>query len=358
MKNAFDVIVVGAGAAGIAAAATAARAGCATLLIDQRASIGGTGGHSGLTTLCGLYDSNGQALNNGFVREFSGAIQETPPVQMGKVWALPYRPESFRKAAATFLEAVEIRCQTRVEEAFVQSDRIVALNGISAGAVVDCTGDAEVARAIGLKCMATDEATQAPAVIIPLRGVKRDLSSPAAVAQVMLPLARAGFAPLNFNTSLEPNEIVVKFTGRPEQAPEVIAFLRANVEGFEKCDTSLTKFVASHRAGRMIMGEYVLTGDDVLAGRKFEDAVARGAWPIEQWSSDGVARYKYLAAGEHYEIPARALRSRAIKNLFMAGKTLSADVDAIASARVMGCCLATGEAAGQFAARSLESRHP
>jgi hypothetical protein len=105
----------------------------------------------------------------------------------------------------------------------------------------------------------------------------------------------------------------------------------------------------------MIVGRYVLTGDDVLAARKFPDAVAHGAWPVEQWSADGTARFRYLADGEHYEIPARSLQAAKTENLFMAGKTISADVDAIASARVMGCCLATGAAAGNLVARWLES---
>jgi len=57
----------------------------------------------------------------------------------------------------------------------------------------------------------------------------------------------------------------------------------------------------------------------------------------------------------HYEIPSRSLRAAEVENLFMAGKTISADVDAIASARVMGCCLATGEAAGNLVATFVES---
>jgi hypothetical protein len=126
--------------------------------------------------------------------------------------------------------------------------------------------------------------------------------------------------------------------------------LRANIRGFENCSTPLKNFPVARRAGRMIVGEYVLTGADVLAGRKFPDAVAKCAWPVEQWSADGKTRLRYLPPGAHYEIPARSLRAAKIKNLFMAGKTISADVDAIASARVMGCCLATGEAAARLAA--------
>ena len=354
----MDIVVVGSGAAGIAAAVNAARSGRATLLLDQRSAAGGTGGFSGLTTLCGLFDDAGNVLNDGFVREFTQALDPTAPVRMGRVWVLPYRPEKFREVAARLL-ATTSNLQTRwnmpLNEVLVENNRIVSLNGLHVGAVIDCSGSAEVARLTGAECLATDETTQAPAVIFPLCNVSRDLDSPAAVAQVLLPLARAGFPPLNLQSSLEANTLTAKFTGRAEQVREVIAFLQKNVSGFENCWTPLTDFTPTQRAGRMIVGQYLLTGADVLAGRKFPDAVARCAWPIEQWGTDGVARFKYLPGGTHYEIPARSLRAAGVTNLFMAGKTISADVDAIASARVMGCCLATGAAAGVLAAAYLES---
>ena len=358
MSAAVDIAVVGGGAAGIAAAVSAARAGRTTLLLDQRPAAGGTGGFSGLTTLCGLFDDEGGFLNEGFASEFATAIGESPALPMGKVWVLPYRPEKFRAVAARLLTAtpnLQTRWNTPLTEAMVERNRIVSLNGIRVGAVVDCSGSAEVARLIGAECLATDATTQAPAVIFPLQNVTHELNSPAAVAQVLLPLARAGFPPLNFQISLEANTVTVKFTGRADQVRDVIAFLQAQVPGFENCFTPLTEFTPAHRAGRMIIGQCLLTGADVLGARKFPDAVARGAWPIEQWSADGVARLKYLPPGAHYDIPARALRAAAVENLFMAGKTISADVDAIASARVMGCCLATGSAAGNLAAVWLES---
>jgi hypothetical protein len=105
----------------------------------------------------------------------------------------------------------------------------------------------------------------------------------------------------------------------------------------------------------MIVGDYVLTGQDVLTGAKFPDAVASCAWPIEQWAADGTTRVRYLPPGCDYDIPARSLHCASLANVFMAGKTISADADAIASARVMGCCLATGEAAARLAARPADS---
>lgn len=359
MTNRVDIAIVGSGAAGIAAAVCAARTGT-TLLLDKNNSAGGTGGFSGLTTLCGLFDDEGKFLNSGFTREFAEAIAEAAPVRMGKVWVLPYRPEKFREAAAGFLASsfnLQTCWNTPLSNVVLENNRIIRLNGYEVGAVIDCSGTAEVARAVGTDCLATDETTQASAVIFPLQNVTRDLSSPAAAAQVLLPLARAGFPPLNFQAGLEPGTLTAKFTGQAEQAEDVIQFLRSNIAGFENCSTPLEKFTEARRAGRMIIGQYLLTGADVLAGKTFPDAVARCAWPIEQWNAAGIARYQYLPPGTHYEIPARSLRAATVENLFMAGKTISADVDAIASARVMGACLATGAAAGNLAAKYLESAH-
>lgn len=353
MSEAFDIAVVGAGSAGIAAAITAARRGCRTLLIDHREAAGGTGGFSGLTTLCGLYDDGGQILNDGFAREFAEAIGEGAPVQTGKLWVLRFRPERFREVATLSLSSapnLATRWNAPVRDVAFVGGRINRLNGIGVGAVIDCSGTAEVACAAGAECLSTDEQTQAPAVVFALHDIARELDSVVAATQVLLPLARAGLPPVSFQPHPEPHSVTVKLTGSPEQAPKVIEFLRENVAGFESCRTSCTDFRASPRAGRMVVGQYVLTGDDVLSARKFPDAVARCAWPIEQWSAAGVSRVRYLPPGQFYEIPARCLHAASIPNLFMAGKTISADIDAIASARVMGCCLATGAAAGNLAA--------
>jgi hypothetical protein len=358
MSASFDIAVIGSGAAGIAAAISAARAGCPTLLIDQKAEAGGTGGFSGLTTLCGLYDDEGQMLNNGFTKEFAESLRETEPQRMGRVWVLPYRPARFLEIAKKLLEATpNIRTiwNTQLSNVRVERNRITSLNGFSVSAVIDCTGTAEVARAVQAECLATDETTQAPAIIFPLHNVTRDLGSVAAATQVMLPVARAGLPPVSFQPDLEPGAVMVKFTGTTEQVPQLIHLLRTKVSGFENCITPLTEFTPVRRAGRMIVGKYLLKGDDVLSGRKFPDAVARCAWPIEQWGADGKVQLRYLPEHTHYEIPSRCLRAASIENLFMAGKTISADVDAIASARVMGCCLATGAAAGKLAADWLHS---
>lgn len=358
MSARFEIVVAGAGAAGIAAAVTAARCGCRTLLTDQRESAGGTGGFSGLTTICGLYDDAGRLLNDGFAREFAEAIGAGVPLQAGKVWVLRYRPERFREFASELVRStpnLTTIWRAPLREVVVEAGTITHAHGEPIGAVIDCTGTAEIARAVGAETLATDEQTQAPAVVFALHDLGRKLDTIVDAAQVLLPLARAGLPSLSFQPHPDPHSITVKLSGSPNQAPTVIDFLRHNVAGFEKCRTSSVTFHASERAGRMIVGQHILTGDDVLGARKFPDAVARCAWPIEQWNAAGATRVRHLPDGQHYEIPARSLRAANVLNLFMAGKTVSADANAIASARVMGCCLATGAAAGNLAAAFVHS---
>jgi hypothetical protein len=373
VKAHVDIAVVGAGIAGLAAAVCAARTGAQTLLLDERAGPGGTGGFSGLTTLCGLYDDAGTFLNAGFPREFAEALTERrpparldlkhavpeagAPIKMGRVWVLPYHPEKFRAVANHLVSTTpNLRTQwhTPLAEVGIERNRITRINGVEVGAVIDASGTAAVATTLGATTLVTDESTQAPAVIFPLRNVTRPLNTAADLAQVLLPLARAGFAPLHLQANLG-GTVTAKFAGRPDQVPSLLAFLRANIHGFEHCETPQQEFTLARRAGRMIVGQHVLSGAEVLAGQKFPDAVARCAWPIEQWDAAGAVRFKYLPAGTHYEIPARCLRAREVENLFMAGKTISADVAAIASARVMGAGLATGAAAGVLAANFVGS---
>src|SRR5260370_35711251 len=138
MTEKFDIAVVGSGAAGIAAAVSAGRSGCSTLLLDQKPEAGGTGGFSGLTTLCGLYDDEGNMLNNGFTSEFAESLRETEPLQMGRVWVLPYRPARFREIAQRMLAAttsVQTFWNAQLADVAIKSDRLHSLNGFKIRAV-------------------------------------------------------------------------------------------------------------------------------------------------------------------------------------------------------------------------------
>jgi hypothetical protein len=176
--------------------------------------------------------------------------------------------------------------------------------------------------------------------------------------------------------SPQPGEVVCKLalSGIAEELPASRDFLTlAEQEGrkrvlavtqFLKTLPAFTRAFVSHaapqvgvRESRRAIGRYQLTREDVLTGRKFEDGVARASWPIELWEEGRLgATYEFLADGTHYDIPLRCLQARDVDNLFVAGRCLSATHEAHGSARVIGTCLATGEAVGRAAARHAETR--
>jgi hypothetical protein len=125
----------------------------------------------------------------------------------------------------------------------------------------------------------------------------------------------------------------------------VVAFL-GRLPEFATARLTRTGRVGIRDGGR-IMGEYCLTAEDVRQGRKFEDAACRCCWPIEFWDPEQGVSLEYLPAGSHYEIPLRSLKVRGLPNVWAAGKSLSADRYAQASARIAGCCWSMGEAVGK-----------
>jgi hypothetical protein len=97
-------------------------------------------------------------------------------------------------------------------------------------------------------------------------------------------------------------------------------------------------------------GDHVLTGQELRECRRFEDEVALAGWPLEFRESARGPRLVYFDRPEPAGIPARSLQTRQAQGVFFAGKCLSCDHEALASVRVMGTCLATGQAAGRLAA--------
>jgi hypothetical protein len=105
------------------------------------------------------------------------------------------------------------------------------------------------------------------------------------------------------------------------------------------------------RETRRIIGDYQLTADDVLAARKFDDAIARGAYPIDIHNPTGTGTVlKRLPPGEAYDIPMRCLLPRNTEGLIVAGRCISGTHEAHSSYRVMPIVMATGQAAGVCAA--------
>lgn len=129
--------------------------------------------------------------------------------------------------------------------------------------------------------------------------------------------------------------------------------------GAENWALTWWNFLPGKRESRRLLGPYVLTENDLMENKQFEDAVAHGGWPIDTHPPGGIYSPEppatFLVSPEVYGIPLRSLYSRNVPNLFMAGRNLSATHMALGSTRVMATCAVMGQAAGTAAALCLDA---
>lgn len=135
------------------------------------------------------------------------------------------------------------------------------------------------------------------------------------------------------------------------QVKQIAAFLKKYVPGFEDSYVTQTGTTIGIRESRRIIGEYVLTAEDIMGARKFDDVIARCSYPIDVHNPAGKGTIlRKLPTGEAYDIPLRCLIPKAVDNVLVAGRCISGDHVAHSSYRVMPAAMATGQAAGVSAA--------
>jgi hypothetical protein len=252
--------------------------------------------------------------------------------------------------------------------------------------LVDTTGDATGARLLGSALCESAEAARLyrPALIFSLHGVTPSeednwrLALGAMIVRAIkegrLPPAALGSgfrrSPLGgelfVTIDLEAGEAdwdpfdpakraVVEAEGRAT-ALALRAFLRDEHPDFRHCSVPAFPAQLGLRETARYVGDYVLTGEDVASSRRFDDEVALAGWPLEKRENARGPKFRFFDRPEPAGIPARCLRTARAPGLFFAGRCLSADHDALASVRVMGTCMATGQAAGKMAVDFLASR--
>ncbi|MAB81763.1 FAD-dependent oxidoreductase [Microbacterium sp. UBA3394] len=141
-----------------------------------------------------------------------------------------------------------------------------------------------------------------------------------------------------------------------KQVMSVSEFIIKNIPGFEDAYLAGTGTQIGIRESRHILGEYVITGEDVLYGRKFDDVIARGYFPIDIHNLKGKEGYAgggvWTDPEDSYDIPMRTLIPRRINGLVMAGRAISATHEAHGSLRTQGGAMGIGHAAGALASQS------
>jgi hypothetical protein len=397
-----DVLVIGGGAAGIAAATAASRAGTQTILLDRYGFLGGLASAAWVGTICGLYlrDTTGTEavpVSGGFPQEFASRLQRhsgaKPLCADSGLWVLPYHPPDFARTADAIVSEtknVTVLLHATVAEVSAQNRRLNSVRALawnerltlSAATVVDCTGEAAAAALAGAK--AEDGATdQAPALVFVLEDIDPTLAErgllelrrelrravengilPAICERLSLVPGAAANGRMALKLSLFPAEAgtplwrqVTDWERESRAALEPLRkFLSENVAA---CRNARLHSVAPQlgvRSGRRILGRARLTDEDVLDAKKSPDGIARGSWPMERWTRSPRPEMKYFAERDYYDIPLDCLRAAELDNVFVAGRCLSAETGAMTSARVIGTALATGWAAGTAAAYQVAGK--
>jgi len=395
----YEVVVVGGGAAGLAAAIAAGSAGARTALVERYGFLGGMATAGMVSTICGLYHSapSGapEPLNEGFAETFARRLSAMPgcqkPVRRGRGFVLPYTPFAFACLADELVAAVprlDVYLHAYLVAVEGRPDRIDTLRigtwertlELRARVVVDTSGDAVVADQAGAATQtAPPSDRQLPSLVFVLQQVDTaalGAGPRVALLRTLLAAERDGRLPrgasnVTLAPSSQPGELIGKLAlgGVDDERSDRRDFLTAAEQEGRRRVLAVSEFLktlppfgrafVSHvaaqvgvRESRQVIGRYQLTREDVLSGRKFDDGVARASWPIELWQEGHLgATYEHLEDGQTYEIPLRSLQARDVDNLLVAGRCMSATHEALGSARVIGTCLATGEAVGMAAAR-------
>ena len=422
----YDVVVAGAGAAGVAAAVAAAKNGAKTLLVESSSVIGGDL-LSGLP-IDGCRTTAGEWIVGGVAKELFDACDSMDGYigsiyDRRNIWVVMINPKIMGFAVLKTLAkyGVDILPYTQVESVICEAGKIsgitarnkTELYAIKAKQYIDCTGDGDVAYMCGVPFEMGDESgdLQPMTMVFQIRNIHPkevlafvlehpencglgenpnspktakelaqelyDLGIPKVFFSGKGPLMQKGIASgelhscsmLAFNPNAVDLSVVTVNTTRlvrkdcisadvlgktmlelTEQVENAFRFIKKNIPG---CQDAVLDGIAPRlgiRESRRILGEYYLTGEEVSEGIKREDGICKGGHEVDIHGAGKNHVRKTIKNAGSYDIPLGCLIPKGMENLMMAGRCLSADRVAHSSARVMGTCMAMGQAAGTAAA--------
>jgi hypothetical protein len=400
----FEIVVLGGGPAGIAAAAAAGATGRKTLLIERYGFLGGMGTAAGVTNFCGLH-----ANVHGDIRQVVHGVADdllvridrlgglnTPHSIFGKTFAQAYDNAAYKIAADDLLLSRNVTLLFHALAAGVVMDGecIDALlietksgrKAVRANIFIDCSGDGDLAAFAGapFEIGGDDGAMLYPTMMFRLNGVDPDaageawktipaLMDDAEKRGVRFPRKGAIVRPMQHATewrvnvtqlksangrALDGTDAIELSAGEVEgrkQALDFFDFLRANAPGFEKSYIIDIAPQLGIRETRRIKGAHMLTREDVLACASFEDTVGVNGWPIEAHVA-GDVRWEWpdIPGSRGFNhLPYRMLLPQKVSNLLVAGRCASMTHEGQSAARVSGACFVMGEAAATGAHLAL-----
>jgi flavin-dependent dehydrogenase len=364
-----DVLVVGAGVSGVAAAVAASGKGAKTVLLEQNSYIGGTVITGMHRYLCGLYNNTtSKTINDGIAAKLVSKLKRlssrNKPLRQGKVYVFSFRREDLAQTLRSLIrnkENLKVILENRVYSVQKEKGRIIAVQAkgnkmvisIKPKVVIDASGEGDVIKLSGAKYRISPvNKRQLAGFSFRLKGLK-DVNELLSI-KVPYYIKFATFTPLaNRDEGVIRLNITAKVDtdGIRKKVFKIFRYLRKVLPEFK--DAYIVEFspYTVEREGVCLRGEYTLTASDVLRGRRFKDGAVKNSWPIEMWDQKKGPQYRYLKSGQYYEIPLRCLKSKNIKNLLACGRCISVTHEALGSTRAAGTCIALGEQAGIAASK-------
>ena len=395
-----DVIVIGGGFTGVAAAIAAAREGYDTAIIESAGALGGAAVNCLVNPFMNYHmkvEKDGEkksvSINAGIFAEIRkrlaacGALESEESFSFDEEKLKVVLDDMCAESGVKVLFHATL-CDALCRDGKIESIGVITKAGkleFSAKIYIDCSGDADLAFMCGFPTrLGREEDSLCQPMTLCFRvsnikdteGFLRDerprlqklYSEAQASGRIKNPRENIlvfrypeAKGVLHFNSTrivkrnpTNPFDVSIAEAEARKQAYELFDFIKENCDNFAEAHLIQTAASIGVRESRMIDGEYTLNEDDILSCREFTDSIACGNYGIDIHSPDGTGTtLKGIPEGKCYHIPYRCLIPKGSRNLIVAGRTISTTHAAQSAYRIIPIVCCIGEGAGVAAAAAL-----